>query len=181
MVNAEAESFGLQRTFKSYWKSGAQNMQKLKVHPSRRREKYGNRFLMSLKLPAGRRIYHKSSRSPWNNLKNESPTWSTNIVKSGQEWTVLEKKALRKLWEPSNFFTLWMKSSDRSMGLICFDDHRVNCNNSKWGLSGQCGNGRWSWPESRGWIRNTIRWKLFHFRVENATCFIGGICPGESW
>ena len=51
----------------------------------RRREKYGNRFLMSLKLPAGGRIYHKSSRSPWNNLKNESPTWSTNIVKSGQE------------------------------------------------------------------------------------------------
>ena len=64
---------------------GAQNMQKLKVHPPRRREKYGNRFLMSLKLPAGRRIYHKSSRSPWNSLKNESPTWSTNIVKSGQE------------------------------------------------------------------------------------------------
>ena len=51
----------------------------------RRREKYGNRFLMSLKLPAGGRIYHKSSRRPWNNLKNESPTWSTNIVKSRQE------------------------------------------------------------------------------------------------
>ena len=43
-----------------------------------------------------------------NNLENESLTWSTNIVKSGQEWTVLEKKALRKLWEPSNFFTLWI-------------------------------------------------------------------------
>ena len=70
MVSAEAESFGLQRKLKFYWKSRAQNMQKLKVYPPRRREKYGNRFLMSLKLPAGRRIYHKSSRSPWNNLKN---------------------------------------------------------------------------------------------------------------
>ena len=70
MVSAEAESFGLQRKLKFYWKSTAQNMQKFKVHPPRRREKYGNRFLMSLKLPAGRGIYHKSSRSPWNNLKN---------------------------------------------------------------------------------------------------------------
>ena len=118
MVSAEAESFGLQRKLKFYGKSGAQNVQKLKVHPPCRREKYGNRFLMSLKLPAGGRIYHKSSRSPWNNLKNESPTWNTYIVKSGQEWTVLEKNALRKLWEPSNFFTLWMKSSDRGMELI---------------------------------------------------------------
>ena len=58
-------------------------------------------------IPAGGRIYHKSSRSLGNNLENESPTWSTNIVKSGQEWTALEKKALKKLWEP-NFFTLWL-------------------------------------------------------------------------
>ena len=144
-------------------------MQILKVYPPRRREKYGNRFLMSLKLPAGRGIYHKSSRSPWNNLKNESPTWSTNIVKSGQEWTVLEKKALRKLWEPSNFFTLWIKSSDRGMGLICFNDYRLN----------------WKRQVKLTWVTrlNQKYNQMEALPLQSRECHLlhGDIFPGESW
>ena len=68
-------------------------MQILKVYPPRRREKYGNRFLMSLKLPAGRGIYHKSSRSPWNksvekrvtNLEYEYRQIRTRMNSTGEE------------------------------------------------------------------------------------------------
>ena len=45
MVSAEAESFGLQRKLKFYWKSAAQNMQKLKCIHLTEEKNMGTDFL----------------------------------------------------------------------------------------------------------------------------------------